>query len=167
MLPGICKKCWGSQEITEPGKYIVLWGQSLGRLLRARDTWAEFWGGVLGRRTGKGNSSGVQNHRVLWKKGKCFESTALTGLGLASKSVTGVPSVWRKKEVKSLWKGSSLSGKHLGYLKAYMWYLLGQAPRKHSVMCKSQTVVSTKGALQLVLGIPYFPKPDSPQSSLG
>lgn len=64
--------------------------------------------GVLGRRTGKGNSSRVQNHKALWKKGKCFESTALIGLGLASRSVTGVPSVCREKEVKSLWKGSDL-----------------------------------------------------------
>ena len=28
---------------------------------------------VLGGRTGKGNSREVQNHRVFWKKSKCFE----------------------------------------------------------------------------------------------
>ena len=64
----------------------------MGRILR----------GFLHRRTGKGNRGRVQNHMVLWKKGKCFESTDLMGVGFASRSIMGVPSVWRKKEVKLL-----------------------------------------------------------------
>lgn len=55
----------------------------------------------------------------------------------------------------------------MGHLKAYVWYLPGQAPRKHSVKCENQIAMSTKDGLQLVLRILYFPKPDSPQSKPG
>lgn len=65
----------------------------MGRILR----------GFLGRKTDKDNIQEVQNDRVLWKKSNCFESTAQK----ASVLLQGawgqeVPSIWRKKEVKSL-----------------------------------------------------------------
>lgn len=61
-------------------------------------------------------------------------------------------------------KGSGLSGKLLCHLKTHMQSLLGLAPRKHSVTCANQTAASTKGGFQLGLGIPCFPKLDSPHT---
>lgn len=42
--------------------------------------------GFLGR-TGYSNRGEVQAHKVLCKESKCFKSTALTDLGLASRSL--------------------------------------------------------------------------------
>lgn len=62
-------------------------GTKSGKVSQSRRHMGRNLRGFLGRRTGKGNSRKVQTHRVLCKKSKCFESTALTDLGLASRSL--------------------------------------------------------------------------------
>lgn len=128
--------------------------------------------GVLGRRT--------ENSRARCRTtGRCGRKAnalkaLLCQLGFCFKEHRGWGVGWRRggylseKEGSEITeKGSGLSGKLLGHLKTHMQSLLGLAPRKHSVTCANQTAGSTKGGFRLGLGIPCFPKLDSPHGGGG
>lgn len=62
-------------------------GTKSGKASQSRRYMGRILRGFLGRRTGESSAGEVQAHRVLCKKSKCFESTALTDLGLASRGL--------------------------------------------------------------------------------
>lgn len=122
-------------------------------------------GGFLGRRIGKGSSKGVQANRTLWKKSKCFESTAPTDRhGSCFKELKGS---YLEKE------GSEITMKRLSTFKQPS----GSPQSPHVVPTRSGTQETrsdvcqktelTKGGFQLIFRILYFQEPDSPQSKPG
>lgn len=168
MLPGTGKKCWRGQEITEPGK-CIFYGTKSGKASQSkRHTWAEFWG-ILGRKTDKDNSSGAQNHRALWKKNKYFESAALKAHLFQEPWGRAGAGGWGQAPICLEKGGSEIIVKRFRQASGSPQDPCVGPNRpgtQEAVTGTTQSAASTKGGFQVILGIPCFPKPDSPGSKV-